>query len=806
MGKLLKAVSLALIGFVTVIVLGLYLFRYTIVEAIISDQLSQRGFPLQSIEIPDVSFNSLQLQDVTAGKNSEFHLEKLLITWDFQDLLTGKPVLVVISGMQVTIDLKEGTFDLETMQPHVSAAKLKISIPWLPELKLSNSAVYLRMATGDITMALSGSIGGIQSGQQEIHLSVATSASFLQATTVLNASFDKQGNLQGKILVSETMLDTPEAQIANFSSETSFVFAALQLQKIQTNSLLSGVRLLRREATSTSELAFEEMALTGQFQGSSDSMLGNVDFRIAEGKVSADALKLDHLSVSVPAQIKFNSTSAQIGLREQGHVTLGKIHTSYPLQIDNFQGFSIDQADFDVVNDSNGLGLKHTISIIPANLTLLDKRPDSSERKVQIHPGKISLIGKLDDDEKYRGTLTISDAAINLPAQVQASDISVILQLNGPKDDDIASFTIGQFRHLASEPLFAALSFSGAIRDTADGEKPAVYSLALIGGIPNLDYLKLTGRYATGTGKGMLKAEIVPLSFLPGVFQPSDFSPLLAQLEDVSGKFNAHAQLRWNKDGVQSSRAELGIRDLSFTRETLQLNDLNAMLNLDNLIVPNSPPHQSITIRRIDSGVPLENLLISYHIEGATPPRLAIEKAQFSVINGVVSLVPTIIDPAAVQTDILLRIEDIDLETFFNLLKIDGLAGSGQLDGQIPITIKGNVLTIANGHLAARSPGILRFKSDKASKMLSSAGREMDLLLQAVQDFHYTELSLNLDKSGLHDLVVKLSLLGNNPKVKDGQPFRLNIKLETDIEKILQTINQGYNLSHEILRGSFILH
>ena len=184
---------------------------------------------------------------------------------------------------------------------------------------------------------------------------------------------------------------------------------------------------------------------------------------------------------------------------------------------------------------------------------------------------------------------------------------------------------------------------------------------------------------------------------------------------------------------------------------------------------------------------------------------MAIQKAQFSVINGMVSLVPTIIDPAAAQTDILLRIEDIDLETFFNLIKIEGLVGSGQLDGQIPITLKDNVLTVTNGHLAARSPGILRFKSDKASKMLSAAGKEMNLLLQAVQEFHYTELSLNLDKSDLHDLVVKLSVLGNNPNVKNGQPFRLNIKLETDIDKILQTINQGYNLSHEILRGSFIL-
>lgn len=82
----------------------------------------------------------------------------------------------------------------------------------------------------------------------------------------------------------------------------------------------------------------------------------------------------------------------------------------------------------------------------------------------------------------------------------------------------------------------------------------------------------------------------------------------------------------------------------------------------------------------------------------------------------------------------------------------------------------------------------------------------MNLLLQALQNFHYSELSLHLDKSVTHDLVVKLSLLGNNPDVKDGRAFRLNINLETDIGKILQTINQGYNLSHEILQGSFRMH
>ena len=165
-------------------------------------------------------------------------------------------------------------------------------------------------------------------------------------------------------------------------------------------------------------------------------------------------------------------------------------------------------------------------------------------------------------------------------------------------------------------------------------------------------------------------------------------------------------------------------------------------------------------------------------------------------------MVPTIIDPAMARSDTLIRISNIDLESFFNLIKVDGLTGSGRLDGQIPLTLKENQVTITRGHLAARAPGVLRFQSEKASQLLASAGKEMNLLLRAAQDFHYTELSMDLDKAVTHDLVAKLSLLGNNPEVKGGRAFRLNITLETDIDKMLQTINRGYNLSHETLRGS----
>ena len=75
-------------------------------------------------------------------------------------------------------------------------------------------------------------------------------------------------------------------------------------------------------------------------------------------------------------------------------------------------------------------------------------------------------------------------------------------------------------------------------------------------------------------------------------------------------------------------------------------------------------------------------------------------------------------------------------------------------------------------------------------------------MLQAIENFHFKELTLNLNKSDVHDLNVKLSLLGNNPNVKNGQDFRLNIQLESKIDKLLHAIQQGLAFSNKMLRDS----
>lgn len=819
MNRHLSTWLLALIGFIIFAVAGLYVFRNPLLQALISHQLSKQGLPLQSVSTLDISLNAFRLHGLVAGNNEELRVNNLLVTWRLQDLLAGKPVSIEISGLQAVLDVNKVQPPLDSVKPMPPISGKDINLLWLPDFSLQDSVIYLRSTVGDATVALSGSIVQQQSGTQAIRLSTIVSGSLAQTKGLLVAMLDNQGNIQGRIIVSDGMLRLPEAKISSFAGEATFALAALQLQHIRTEFALSGIELPEKEnakpapdqtdktpVVMASGAAIDQITLKSEIRAVAQSWAGTLDLQADGGRLSAGSLKIQQLSVSLPVRISSDQDSWRIGLRNPGQITLGKIDSGNPVYFRNPPKFSIPRADLELVKNPQGLVLTHDIAIIPDNLDLRVERAESPAIEARIHPGKIILTGTLGTNENYRGQFTIGDAAFSLPqSSLQLKNISATLHLNDAEMGTAADFAIDRLQHLTAEPLFAALSISGNIRNEAADGKPPVYALNITGGVPDLRYLKITGKHAPDSGNGSLKAEIVPLSFSPHGLQPGVLSPILEQLEDVSGHISASTQFKWSKESVRDSRAAIELRNISFTRGSAKLNDLNIKLSLVDLLSPSSPPQQTITIRRIDAGVPLENLLVSYHIESADPPRIAIEQAQFSVLDGLVSMVPTIIDPATARADTLIRISNIDLETFFSLIKVNGLTGTGRLDGQIPLTLESNQVAITNSHLAAKAPGVLRFKSEKATQLLASSGKEMNLLLQAMQDFHYTELSLDLDKSATHDLVAKLSLLGNNPQVKEGQAFRLNIKLETDIEKILQTINQGYNLSHEILRSSLRL-
>jgi hypothetical protein len=402
---------------------------------------------------------------------------------------------------------------------------------------------------------------------------------------------------------------------------------------------------------------------------------------------------------------------------------------------------------------------------------------------------------------QFNGKSTISSAGITLPQyQIQLEEITTTIRHGESGKRQLADFRIGRLQHLALKPYFAPISLAGDVE--LRGKR---FFINALGGIPGKQYVKLGAEHGLDTGEGGLKLDVTPLTFSAGALQPVALFPGLAMLESVSGSASASSHVSWLREGIKSG-AEIDLQKLSFTQNGTTISGLSASLQLTDLLLPRSLPRQKLTIQRIDSGVPMENMEIIYKIQGTHSAQLAIENAQLSIIGGTLSIGPTVIDPLSRSTDLVFQVADLDLEVLFKLIDVEGLAGDGRLDGSIPLTLRDDSVSIQDGVLAAKKPGILRLKSEEVSKLLAGSFEDVDLLLQALTEFHYTELTLKLNNSASNDLLTTVSLLGNNPKVMEGQPFRLNINLESNITDILKALGQAYGVSSKALQRAFRLH
>ena len=134
------------------------------------------------------------------------------------------------------------------------------------------------------------------------------------------------------------------------------------------------------------------------------------------------------------------------------------------------------------------------------------------------------------------------------------------------------------------------------------------------------------------------------------------------------------------------------------------------------------------------------------------------------------------------------------------LLNLDGLSGTGQLDGQIPLQIENGTIAISEGRLAARAPGLVRYKPDKLPPEIAGAGKQVELMLEALADFHYRTLALELEKHPTGEGTILLHLNGNNPAVLDGRPFVLNIRIESNFDRLAAYALLALSSTQDLLR------
>ncbi len=540
----------------------------------------------------------------------------------------------------------------------------------------------------------------------------------------------------------------------------------------------------------------EKLNITGAVDGPPEDLAGMANLTAELGASRIETLAVGAAKLGLAAQFRWVDRRFEIRQRGDGSASVASLGLGEVARIGRPLAFGLNDGAlaFDVTPD--GLNLSHavTIRLRPATVDL--PRPDAAALALQVAAGTVRLEGSSQPGVPYRGKLTLADGRLAIPDPAfSAEAVSASIAFPPAAGERFAQFTVGRLLHTAAPAYFAPLRLDGDVVQQKDTLVLTATGAAAGGAFR----LSVDGRHRIADGRGRLQVTVPETTFRKGALQPVQLFPLLRDIRDATGRIGAAAEFAWTPDAVQS-KGRLDVTGVSFVTDAVTVEGLESHISLDGLLPPSTRPGQEIAVRRVDPALPLEDVAVRFRVEPAALPRLRIEAAGAKFAGGRLSLAETLFDPARPRNDFTIAVEDIDLGLLLGLLKMEDLSGTGRLSGAIPVTLAGGAVTIENGRLAAREPGVLRVRSQAAAAALGGAGEQVALMLSALEDFHYEALSATLDMAAGGDAATMIRMKGNNPAVLDGYPFAINVGLSGNLARILEALRQGAAMSTGLVR------
>ena len=571
-------------------------------------------------------------------------------------------------------------------------------------------------------------------------------------------------------------------------------------EDFRLSSLSFDVLEVRAQALPLRMARVERAELAGVLDGAPARLEGGFELTLDLANLAVGPLSAAGAQMKVSAALATEGAKLSLRLRERGSLRVDGLRFGDMAELDAPLRLAIAGGATTLERDpAQGLSLRHRVTLEPGGIQVRLRPSAEAPIPISLHPGRLRLEGGLSPGAPYRGLARMEGGRARLPDQkIALEDLTAVLRFGGADGEMLADFAAGALKHTRDPPLLAPLGLAGKLR-LAEGKLKFSAAGTQAGGA---GLFTLAGRHRIDAGRGELRFELAPLSFAPGGLQPKDIFPALAELRNVAGQAEANARLTWGPGDPKGSAA-VTLSAVSFESDGADVEGLNLDLALDRLWPPGSPPGQRLSIRKFDPGTAIADIAALFHIEPGEPPRVVIEDGGAFMSGGRFWLGETRIDPAAQRHDVTLRIDDLDLAQALNFLEVPGLSASGRLSGAIPITLIGETVAIKAGRLDAQEPGILRYRSENAARLLSGGGESLDLMLRALENFHYDELSLTIEKTAKGDSQLILSLLGKNPDVLEGHPFRFNINIEGNTDSMLAALGQAYRLSNRLLRRAW---
>lgn len=269
------------------------------------------------------------------------------------------------------------------------------------------------------------------------------------------------------------------------------------------------------------------------------------------------------------------------------------------------------------------------------------------------------------------------------------------------------------------------------------------------------------------------------------------FGPV-AGLTNSSGTFGMDLRATATKEGFAGA-VNMAFADFGFTSGTMSMKGLNAVLALDQVWPPRATAPQRIAFGQLVAGVPFTNGDFTIGLAG--DGMATISEANMRLAGGSVTGREITLPLDGSSQNFAMSVANVDLETLVKAFTTDGLSATGKLSGRLPMRLSNSRLFIQKGQLVGRD-GTIIYKPTTAPAALAQGGGT--ILMDALANFKFDEVTANLDGDVTKDLAVGLTLKGKNPDLYGGYPIEFNLSLDGPLNQLVREGLSGYRIPEDI--------
>ncbi|GEM_PF-4441937 len=295
----------------------------------------------------------------------------------------------------------------------------------------------------------------------------------------------------------------------------------------------------------------------------------------------------------------------------------------------------------------------------------------------------------------------------------------------------------------------------------------------------------LSARHVFESNSGTARLANGNLTFSPNGLQLHDLTERMRGLAvRAEGDVSPSADVSW-QDGVMASEGMIDIRDLSFS--TFRLGDvyrLSGQLAFSDLLGAQTYASQKLQVEelRFTPTIVLRDGELTMSLLG--PDAFYLESAAWPFVGGEVAIEPTVWRFDSQQQRVTVTAKEWELSRLLGLFQVPDLDVRGRVSGEFPIEIIDANAYFRNARLRGVEDGLIRYDS-KIARTAGQADDYAKMAFDALKNFEYKVLSVGANGNLTGDIVLELSLSGNNPDVLDGQVFNLNINLDSRLADLV---------------------